>query len=659
MSVLDSIDTTITLEWDETRTIGTLMKVAGRRVTITGLRVPPVGTTVHIRVDGDSAEESVTLDATCETVSETAWGEQQAEIDLLRVGSVYSAQALRSFLERYGVEQGGTVLVGRNRDNPDAKRFVYLLPRDRPVDETTMEAEAVHVLHDDPVVPHTAPIPLSGSDSEVPMGVRLEGRIAAQFKQAGAQLPGMAGGASAPRRMPSDLPSAPPIAATPKRSADALSELASALDAAGVSGDESFGFAPEDLSAALGLANDGTAVDAPGFDDPLSGPTRPDHDIKATRAIRPPSDGSTAEDGAAPTLQVATPAPAAAVAEAVKPADRYAVEEDAFVNFGPDFLADDNDGGTYGIPAATEHSAEPSTEEGYSATAHLDFDALGLGEEGAKAMVGPAAEDELDPNDVSQAAIDLDALLADDPEASLAGDQAIPAAPPTSPAPAAPQRSRYDGPASRPLSGGLGPDDIYDMSEPIYVETVGPDEPMPGLLESPGGSPLDDVQRTFGPAPTSPLDRAARGEKEPKRSEDGLEKQRQLQAIFAAPHAIRADLEVQFQDGRKKRDGVALRLSESRLRIAATQQPEPYQRLKVYLPRPDEPKKKIAVDCEVTRVREPEGEGQPGRFDLRVNGSNSPKTMAALRELIDWIEHGGPREEDEEDLAQAPDADAA
>lgn len=127
-SLLESLDTTVTLEWDDTRTIGTLVQLGGRRVVITALRAPEVGKTVFLRVEEESTSEAIAVDGTCAGVHDSEWGEQEVQVDVQRVGTTSSAAALRSFIERHGIERGGTVSVGRNRDNPDLKRFVYLLP---------------------------------------------------------------------------------------------------------------------------------------------------------------------------------------------------------------------------------------------------------------------------------------------------------------------------------------------------------------------------------------------------------------------------------------------------------------------------------------------------------------------------------------------------
>lgn len=128
VNVLDTIDTTVTFEWGETRTIGTLVQLGGRRALVTSLRAPEVGTAVFLRVEGDTPQDGLALDGVCTAISDSEWGEQQVEVTIQRVGTTVSAVVLRAFIEKHGIDKGGTVSIGRNRDNPDLKRYVYALP---------------------------------------------------------------------------------------------------------------------------------------------------------------------------------------------------------------------------------------------------------------------------------------------------------------------------------------------------------------------------------------------------------------------------------------------------------------------------------------------------------------------------------------------------
>ena len=107
-----------------------------------------------------------------------------------------------------------------------------------------------------------------------------------------------------------------------------------------------------------------------------------------------------------------------------------------------------------------------------------------------------------------------------------------------------------------------------------------------------------------------------------------------VQHVFGIDMAIRCDLRVTFGAGRSKRPGNLLRLAESKLRIASEHQPGLYERIDVLIPAPDGGKGKITLRCEVTRIREPDDGSSSTAFDMRLAGSNPPKQMQALRELI-------------------------
>jgi len=126
-SLLDAIDTTVTVEWESTRTIATLVELGGRRVIVTALRAPPTGATVFLRIEREAAD-AIAVDGLCDAVNDSEWGESEISILLQRVGTTTSAAALREFIEAHDIDRGGTVSVGRNRDNPELKRFVYSLP---------------------------------------------------------------------------------------------------------------------------------------------------------------------------------------------------------------------------------------------------------------------------------------------------------------------------------------------------------------------------------------------------------------------------------------------------------------------------------------------------------------------------------------------------
>lgn len=131
-NLFELLDTTVTLEWESTRSIGTLIGLGGRVAQLTALRAPEVGTQVYLRIENDDPAQAMALDGRCTSVVDSDWGEQQVEVSLQRVGTTASAAVLREFIEKHGIDLGGSVSVGRNRDNPDLKRFVYSLPEGTP-----------------------------------------------------------------------------------------------------------------------------------------------------------------------------------------------------------------------------------------------------------------------------------------------------------------------------------------------------------------------------------------------------------------------------------------------------------------------------------------------------------------------------------------------
>lgn len=151
-SLLESLDTTVTLEWEHTRTIGTLISLGGRQIVITALRAPPTGTTVYLRIEREeSDQDAIAIDGVCDAVADSEWGEQQVDVTLHRVGTTTSAAALREFIETYGIERGGTVSVGRNRDNPEMKRYVYSLP-EQPSPSAVVQAPSAKAATPGPAV---------------------------------------------------------------------------------------------------------------------------------------------------------------------------------------------------------------------------------------------------------------------------------------------------------------------------------------------------------------------------------------------------------------------------------------------------------------------------------------------------------------------------
>jgi hypothetical protein len=134
VSVLDTIDTTVTLEWGQTRTVATLVNLGARTATVTALRTPEVGDECFLRLEGDGPQDTIAIDGQCVAARDGEWGEFEVDVAIARVGTTTSATSLRDFIEQHQIARGGTVAVGKNRDNPEIKRFVYTLPQGGAID---------------------------------------------------------------------------------------------------------------------------------------------------------------------------------------------------------------------------------------------------------------------------------------------------------------------------------------------------------------------------------------------------------------------------------------------------------------------------------------------------------------------------------------------
>lgn len=115
-----------------------------------------------------------------------------------------------------------------------------------------------------------------------------------------------------------------------------------------------------------------------------------------------------------------------------------------------------------------------------------------------------------------------------------------------------------------------------------------------------------------------------------------------VQALFATDQAIRVEMPVMFESGKKKRTGVLLRLSESKLRIRSAHQPDLYERMTVTMTGSGGPKDVVLLRCEITRVRLADGEGGESAFDAKLTGGNPPATMVKLRAIIAQFDQGEP-----------------
>ena len=158
MSVLDTIDTTLTLEWAQTRTVATLVHLGARTATVTALRTPDVGVECFLRLEGDSPADTIAIDGVCIASRDGEWGEFEADVAIARVGTTTSATALRDFIEQHEIAKGGTVAVGKNRDTPDIKRFVYTLPHPGVALPATRGSEPRAMALETPRVGRTLPL---------------------------------------------------------------------------------------------------------------------------------------------------------------------------------------------------------------------------------------------------------------------------------------------------------------------------------------------------------------------------------------------------------------------------------------------------------------------------------------------------------------------
>ncbi len=416
MNVLDTIDTTVTFEWGETRTIGTLVQLGGRLAVVTSLRAPVAGTSVFLRVEGDSPQDGIALDGVCTEVTDSDWGEQQVSVAIQRVGTTVSAVVLRAFIEKHAIDRGGTVSIGRNRDNPDLKRYVYSLP------ESAGQ-------------PH---------DSDTTRMMAIVGTEPPERQSGG-------GVSSAPveRHFPLEAP--PP-------------------------------------------------VEMPDLD----------HDLNEA-------------------ILVNTVAAGVAFADPVLPDQRG--------------------------PGAT---SAPDPQAGGSLVQRLFGKKVTMPEKPATESVAPVGG-----SDAAQAT---------------------------------PARGH----------GFMPP-----------AESVGSVDRNPAL--GPGKASSSKVAPSSRDKPVSGSFQA-------------------VQALFAVDQAVRADMPVQFESGKKRRSGVMVRVAESKFRIRSSHQLQLYERIVVVIPATPGRKDTAMVQCEVIRVRPPDGDANEPSFDARVTGGNTAQTMTRVRSLIAQLE---------------------
>ncbi|MSP91984.1 MAG: hypothetical protein EXR79_09335 [Myxococcales bacterium] len=620
MNVLDTIDTTVTVEWGSTRTIGTLVQLGGHTALVTALRAPDEGTPVFFRIEGDAQNDSIAVDGVCVAISDSDWGEQQIDVTIQRVGTTSGATALRDFIERHGLNRGGSVSVGRSRDNPDLRRFVYTMPGVG-------------------AAPGAGSASTTGAPSTPPASAE----------------PARARPASAPR-----VAQRASASQSPKPAAGPASPASQARDAwTEAHADDT----PAEPSSVPDWDRDESgAMDSVGFD--LDG----ELPLLAPRLL-PPASESTRVPGA----RAAEPAPVVAPGLAAALEGAPTPTHVARPQFAPA-------GRTTPVDRARSAQAEPL----------VDADEADLGGAMADAAAFLAQFELGGTNPVSTAAPAAPAKAVEAPVPAVAPQTVATASralrvPPSNIAPPASLvRESRAAPVAVPVETrqmkavtALPPPAAEsaesfdtDMSEPILVNTVDMASSIPAPVDTGGADKTESasslVRRLFSsikggekkaPARPAPIASASTvtgvpaGFDEPAAGaahSQGLARLDRViaphrhsvssglmavQKLFAVDTAIRSELPIQFESGKKKHDGVLQRVAESKLRIRSTHLPQLYERLVVLLPGPLGVKDVLPLRCEVTRVR-PAGEGVDSSFDVRTAGGNPPAVMERLRQMI-------------------------
>lgn len=593
MSVLDSIDTTVTLEWPGRRTIGTLVEVDGYSAVITALNAPNDGTTLSVTIEGETADEAVSIDGVCLGVSETAWGEQRIEMELVRVGTVCSASRLRDFVEEYGVASGGSVHIGASREQPSQKRFVYHVPERLDTTDTARLPVSEEMLSSLPSRHQTTDRGARPDDISAALDERRRSLTQSDAYTSGPAAPTASGGMTLP------------VGGGFRSAADVV------FDADGNFGPAMVG---DDSEIDIGDIEEKTINSDLAGGAFITGGSLDEAFRDALRAVDRPK---MPEQGAEPMSRASLVQTSPEFAMDAVPVD---------MEIGRPVLTDDN---------FEEDELEPTR----MLAAMPDDDP-----EPPQAYGGDFTETDLSADDVTRlkAAID-DAIAherdvanseyhdADEPiivqtvahtvpfaePVQLGNDNRAPSMARIAPSPTA-RASTTSAENKKPVSAGPS------RTSTARIERVAPS--LAGSLVAP------KAKKGAGnstPEPATPKER---------KPSDSLQK---IRGIFSVDMAIRCDLPATFQVGKKKKyTGTLIRLSESKLRLQTTDmQPTIYQRLTVLIEPAGGGKNKITLQCEITRIRESQEEGGPVAFDMRVSaGTNPPKQMNALRTLIQSFE---------------------
>ena len=598
MSVLDSIDTTVILEWPGRRTIGTLVEIDGYTAVLTALNAPTEGVSITVTVEGDTADEAIAIDGICLNVTETAWGEQRIEMEMMRVGTTCSASRLRDFVEEYGVASGGSVHIGASREQQSQRRFVYHVPER--VDHVDASMTASGRIAGAPPTPAPPPHPQYHA---VATGTR--------------PVPAMEISEALSERRRSIVQTARnlgrPVAPT--------ASMGEALPA------DSAAFKTDDFDGFGDLGS---------FDD--------DDDDDERRALTSEIDigdvpDRTINSDLAAGAFITGGSLDEAFRDALRAVDRPKLPEQTstFGRRGAAVLTSGSHIAMDAVPVDSELGRPVLPEDDLEPTRMLDAMPDEAEFEPDEHSVGDFTETDLSHDDVARLKVAIDDAIAH--ERDVADSEYH-----DPDEPIIVNTVGHTVPFAEPVQ--LGKDNraptmaqVAPARKPVAVPEPDPTiEPAASILTSMATSTarIERVAPSLAGALIAP--KARKSTSVPTHKPSGsLER---VQNLFAVDMAIRCDLPAVFQVGKKKFNGQLIRLAESRLRLQSTEkQPHLYQRMKVMLDPVDGGKTKITLNCEVTRIRETQQEGGAIAFDMRLSaGTNPPKEMEALRSLMQSFE---------------------
>lgn len=589
MSVIETIDTTVTVEWDQNRTIGTLVEMGGFSAVLTTLRAPERGATLAFRVEGDTEEEAVTVDGVCVDVSDTGWGEQRCEVELLRVGTTCSASRLRDFIESWMVARGGSVHIGQARDGSATKRFVYHMP------ERNSAARRGPSAGQRPApAAETAQIATGTAPLDLPEA--LSGR---QWQT----LTSPDGSGSLDRMVDAHTGRRRPPRETVPATFDAANVLVGEY---GFDDDElPVGTTPErtlNTEVASGLLG-GSGLDA-AFRDALLAVEAP----RLPRAVKET------------TL------------DPLRRGGRDGLRLDSFENLDPV-------GGAASTPSSLWQDDEDDELEPTRMMDAFDPDADG----GPPRIAFETGELSLD--EASQLLEKIDSAIEFERESATGElfDMDEPIIVSTVP---------HDVPFAEPIQLGHDNKAPSINAMPLTMEMRAPPPPkvtgrerkitVAESLSLPLRAPAPrHVEAEPEPEDEPEAESAFEAAVQKPPTPEPSEALRRVAEIFSVDIAVRCELSCQVQIGKRKGNATILRLAESKLRVRSEIEPTLYQRFVVTLASPDGGKKPFSLQCEVSRIREREEENELMSYDARVVSGNQPKDMALLRQIIQSFQAPG------------------